>query len=60
MNQDPKLVPLLGQPLKVINVGLDLFHQTLKLQEAKVLQVDWQPPADGDQRLTKILDKLLD
>ena len=60
MNQKLYPAPLLGQPLKVINVGLELFYQSLMLQKAKVVQVDWQPPAEGDQRIINLLDRLLD
>ena len=60
MNQKGHPTPLLGQPLKVINVGLELFYQSLLLQKAKVVQVDWQPPAGGDKRIINLLDRLLD
>ena len=60
MNHKENPTPLLGKPLKVINVGLELFYQSLLLQKAKVVQVDWQPPADGDQRIINLLDSLLD
>ena len=60
MIQKEKPVPLLGGPLMVVNVGLDLFRESLELQGLEVLQVDWQPPAAGNQLLTKMLDRLLD
>jgi hypothetical protein len=60
MNQKGYPSTLLGQPLKIINVGLELFYQSLLLQKAKVVQVDWQPPAGGDKRITNLLDKLLE
>ena len=37
----------LDQPLRVINVGLELFAEQLEAQGATVLQVDWRPPAGG-------------
>ena len=37
----------LDQPLRVINVGLDLFAEQAAAQGAAVLHVDWRPPAGG-------------
>ena len=37
----------LDQPLRVINVGLDLFAEHVAAQGAAVLHVDWRPPAGG-------------
>ena len=50
---------LLKQQIKVVNVGLELFAQSLKQQNAKVVQVAWRPPADGNKKMMKLLDKLL-
>jgi len=59
VTQQGKPCPLFGKPLKAINVGLELFHESLKLQGLDVLQVDWKPPAAGNQLLAKMLDRLL-
>jgi hypothetical protein len=37
----------LDRPLRVINVGLDLFAEQVEAQGAAVLHVDWRPPAGG-------------
>jgi len=37
----------LDQPLRVINVGLDLFAEQAAAQGTAVLHVDWRPPAGG-------------
>ncbi len=50
---------LIDQPLVVINVGLKDFAMNLELQGAEVVQVDWVPPAGGDQEMIELLDKLL-
>jgi hypothetical protein len=50
---------LLNQPLIVINVGLNDFAENLERQEVEVVQVDWSPPAGGDQELIDLLDDLL-
>ncbi len=52
-------VTLFSKPLKVINVGLPVFHESLSSQGVDVVQVAWQPPAGGDLKLTLLLDKLL-
>ena len=38
---------LLGRPLRVINLGLEVFAQELEAEGVTVLHVDWQPPAGG-------------
>ena len=50
---------ILKKKLKVINIGLKFFSDNLKEQNVEVVHVDWQPPADGDLDLLKLLDKLL-
>jgi hypothetical protein len=37
----------LDQPLRVINVGLELFAEQVEAQGAQVLHVDWRPPVGG-------------
>jgi hypothetical protein len=54
-NQDE----LLNAPLIVINVGLKDFADNLEKQDVEVVQVDWSPPAGGDQELIELLDDLL-
>jgi hypothetical protein len=50
---------LLHQPLIVINVGLKDFAENMERQDVEVIQVDWSPPAGGDQELIDLLDELL-
>lgn len=50
---------LLSGPLIVINVGLQGFAESVEDQEAEVIQVDWKPPAGGDQEMIDLLDDLL-
>ncbi len=52
-----RILPLL-QGLRVINVGLELFADSLTAQGVEVVSVDWQPPAGGKQKFIDILDKL--
>ncbi|HLT02661.1 MAG TPA: DUF1116 domain-containing protein [Geminicoccaceae bacterium] len=49
---------LLRSPLAVINVGLEGFADDLAAQGVPVVQVDWSPPARGDERLGRLLAAL--
>ena len=51
------ILRLLERP-RVINVGLELFAESLVSQGVEVVAVDWQPPAGGKQKFIDILDKL--
>ncbi len=50
---------LFQDDLKVINVGLRKFAEELDKQDIDVVQIDWSPPAGGDQNLIDLLDDLL-
>ena len=55
----PAAVPLeaFSHPA-AINVGLEVFYDSLKAQGASALHVEWRPPAGGDERLMGILAKM--
>jgi len=56
---DPsQILPLLAAPPRVVNVGLELFAESLGVQGIEVISVDWQPPAGGKQKYIEMLDKL--
>ncbi len=50
---------LLASEPVVINIGVADFAQALAEQETEVVQVDWTPPAGGDQEMIELLDRLL-
>ena len=50
---------LLTKPVVVINLGLKKFAESLETQDVEVIQVDWTPPAGGDQDLIDLLDILI-
>lgn len=50
---------LLDSELNVVNVGLDIFFNALKLQNINVIDVSWSPPAKLDKETEDILDKIL-
>ena len=38
---------VLGEALRVVNVGLEVFALELEAAGAAVVHVDWRPPAGG-------------
>jgi FdrA protein len=51
-------LPSLQRPTAGINVGLESFAENLAAQAAPVIQVDWRPPAGGNERLMAILERM--
>jgi FdrA protein len=49
---------LLAAPPRVVNVGLELFATDLAGLGAKVVHVQWSPPAGGNAQLAGLLAKL--
>ena len=50
---------LLNSDLRVINVGLEMFAESLADQSAEVVRVNWKPPVELDPEIEEILDDLL-
>ncbi len=48
----------LANPLAAVNVGLESFRDSLVDQGAEVVQLDWRPPAGGDEKLMALLERL--
>jgi FdrA protein len=48
----------LKQPLAAINVGLESFYESLTLQGAQAVHVEWRPPAGGNEKLAALLAKM--
>ncbi|KAB2822765.1 MAG: hypothetical protein F9K51_08185 [Candidatus Dadabacteria bacterium] len=49
---------ILGQEMRVINIGLEIFKEALDAQGMKTIQVDWEVPAKGDEKVLEILKKM--
>ncbi|MCR3956876.1 MAG: hypothetical protein NUK57_11320, partial [Gudongella sp.] len=49
---------LLGENLKVLNVGVESFGRTLYEQDVEVVQYNWAPIAGGNKKLQEMLQKL--
>jgi FdrA protein len=45
-------------PLAAINVGLESFHDSLISQGARAVQLDWRPPAGGNEELATLLARM--
>jgi len=50
---------MLSSELNVVNVGLEIFYSALKLQNIKVLDVNWNPPPKLEKETQDLLDKML-
>lgn len=50
---------LLDKPIIAINIGLNQFAESLEAQEIEVVNVNWLPPANGDEEIMDLLDTLL-
>ena len=57
-HDDGKTQDLLASGPRVINVGLEMFASNLAACGARVVHVEWSPPAGGDSRLAGLLEKL--
>ena len=64
---NPSAPPAAGQPVDLaslqkpfaaINVGLASFAENLIAQGAAAIQVDWRPPAGGNEKLAAILARM--
>lgn len=56
--EDLPPVPLESLQGPVINIGLESFHASLLAQGASSVQVDWRPPAGGNEKLAGILARM--
>jgi FdrA protein len=53
-------IPLdaIQSPLAAINVGLESFYNSLITQGAAAIHVEWRPPAGGNERMARLLERL--
>jgi len=49
---------LFSEDLRVVNLGISSFADTLRASRTPVIDLDWRPPAGGDSELIRILDNL--
>ncbi len=55
---DPNLDEMFSAAFSGINVGLEIFYDSLVEQGAEVIHVDWRPPAGGNESLMSLLAKM--
>ena len=49
---------IFNQEIRAVNMGLDIFRDALLAQGVEVVQVDWEVPAGGDEKIIEILKKM--
>ena len=49
---------LLAAPPRVVNVGLEVFAESLAQRGEPVVHVQWSPPAGGNAELAALLARL--
>jgi hypothetical protein len=49
-----------AEPLRVINIGIEVFAEDLKADGVQVVHLDWRPPSGGDSRRAAMLANLED
>lgn len=49
---------VLEQPFAAINIGLESFTESITAQNSRCIQVEWRPPASGNEKLMAILEKM--
>ncbi len=52
------LAAFAGKGVTAVNVGLESFYDSIKTQGGTAVQVDWRPPAGGNEKLMSILAKM--
>ena len=57
-NFTPVDLEQIKQPFAAINVGLESFYESLISQGAQAIQVEWRPPAGGDEKLGSLLARM--
>lgn len=50
---------LLDSDLRVVNIGMNIFYDALKVQNVNVIQVDWKPGPVLDKLSEEILSKIM-
>jgi FdrA protein len=55
---EPVKLEYIQAPFSAINIGLESFSESLSNQGAAAIQVDWRPPASGNEALMSILERM--
>lgn len=57
-NSVPVSLDFLSRPMAAINMGLESFYDSLISQGAQAVQVEWRPPAGGNEKLASLLARM--
>jgi len=49
---------ILGKEIRAVNIGIPSFADDLEEQGVRVIRIDWKPPAGGDEKMLKLLERL--
>lgn len=55
-----KPVAVFEDPLRIVNIGLDVFADDFEAEGIEVVRLDWRPSGGGNPRLASILAQLDD
>lgn len=56
----PDANPILSErDLSVVNIGVEMFAESLARQSVAVVHVQWNPPEKRDEDLLDLLDSLI-
>ncbi len=58
VDDDAPLISFDTTALEAVNAGLESFHDSLLAQGATAVQMDWRPPAGGNEGLMELLERL--
>lgn len=50
---------LFFKEIKAMNIDLLMFASSLRKQRVKIVEVDWEIPAEEDETILKIVEKVL-
>jgi FdrA protein len=55
---NPVPLEVIREPIAAVNVGLESFYDSLVAQGISAVQVEWRPPAGGNEKLAGILARM--
>ena len=58
MNTPDHIRSLFDNPVRVITLGIPTFAEELRKQGVATTEVDWKPPAGGNEKVLALLDRI--
>jgi succinyl-CoA synthetase alpha subunit len=58
LNKCTDRTKIFSKPVEIINIGVELFKDSLQSQKALVHHVEWRPPAGGDIQVIQNLEQI--